>query len=106
MGEQQLGGHGPGEVGEVGRQTDEQVVHAEDSDENAVTNRRQATHSVAMQDVERVTKIGIGGAFSLMGEHNWMRRDVLIKKRLDFDDAYWHRAGTILRVPPAVHTPA
>ena len=53
-----------------------------------------------------VTKIGIGGAFSLMGEHNWMRRDVLIKKRLDFDDAYWHRAGTILRVPPAVHTPA
>jgi hypothetical protein len=30
-------------------------------------------------------------------EPNWLRRDVLIKKRLGFDDAYWQRAGQVLR---------
>ena len=31
-------------------------------------------------------------------EPNWIRRDVLIKKRLGFDEAYWNRAGEILRI--------
>lgn len=35
----------------------------------------------------------------LVGESNWMRRDVLIKQRLGFDEAYWHRAGQLLRLP-------
>lgn len=29
---------------------------------------------------------------------NWMRRDVAIKRDVGFDDAYFHRAGTILRL--------
>jgi predicted TIM-barrel fold metal-dependent hydrolase len=35
-------------------------------------------------------------ARELMREPNWMRRDVLIKKRLGFDEAYWHRAAEVL----------
>ena len=31
-------------------------------------------------------------------EKNWMRRDVLIKQRLGLDEAYWQRAGTVLRL--------
>jgi hypothetical protein len=34
-----------------------------------------------------------------------MRRDVLLKERLGFDDAYWHRAGKILRLPKFTNTP-
>jgi hypothetical protein len=46
------------------------------------------------------TKIGWLQALRLTaGEKNWMRRDVLTKQRLGFDDAYWHRAATILRLP-------
>jgi predicted TIM-barrel fold metal-dependent hydrolase len=33
----------------------------------------------------------------LFGERNWMRRDVKIKQALGFDEAYWHRAGGLLR---------
>jgi predicted TIM-barrel fold metal-dependent hydrolase len=33
-------------------------------------------------------------------ERNWLRRDVQIKKALGFDDAYWRRAATVLRLPP------
>ena len=32
-------------------------------------------------------------------EPNWMRRDVLAKRALGLDDAYWHRAATLLRLP-------
>jgi hypothetical protein len=32
-----------------------------------------------------------------MKEKNWMRRDVLIKQRLGFDEAYWQRAAKVLR---------
>jgi len=35
----------------------------------------------------------------LFGEKNWMRRDALAKQRLGFDDAYWHRGATLLRLP-------
>ena len=39
----------------------------------------------------------------LLTEGNWMRRDVLVKRAAGFDDAYFHRAATLLRltsVPP------
>jgi hypothetical protein len=32
-------------------------------------------------------------------EENWMKRDIMIKQRLGFDDAYWHRAASIVRLP-------
>jgi uncharacterized protein len=32
-------------------------------------------------------------------EGNWMRRDVLAKRAMGFDDEYFHRAATILRLP-------
>src|SRR5262245_13308761 len=35
----------------------------------------------------------------LATEGNWMRRDVIIKRALGFDDEYWHRGATLLRVP-------
>ncbi|MFL5245407.1 MAG: amidohydrolase family protein [Gemmataceae bacterium] len=35
----------------------------------------------------------------LAAEGNWMRRDVLAKQALGFDNAYWHRAATLLRLP-------
>jgi predicted TIM-barrel fold metal-dependent hydrolase len=35
----------------------------------------------------------------LLGEKNWMRRDVLAKRQLGLGDDYWQRAGTILRLP-------
>ena len=46
-----------------------------------------------------VSMVAVGESMRLIGERNWMRRDVLIKRKLDFDEAYWHRAGTILRLP-------
>lgn len=35
----------------------------------------------------------------LLTEHNWVRRDVLVKRAVGFDDAYFHRAGTLIRLP-------
>jgi predicted TIM-barrel fold metal-dependent hydrolase len=35
----------------------------------------------------------------LFAEKNWMRRDVLTKQALGLDEAYWQRAGTLLRLP-------
>ena len=49
--------------------------------------------------VPPVMDVGWRETFALMGERNWMRRDVLIKKKLDFDEAYWRRASKILRLP-------
>lgn len=37
-------------------------------------------------------------AGELMREANWLRRDVLIKRKLGFDEAFWQRAGKILRL--------
>jgi predicted TIM-barrel fold metal-dependent hydrolase len=45
------------------------------------------------------TRIGWRTALRLMAERNWMRRDVMIKRLLGFDEAYWHRAAKILRRP-------
>ena len=44
-------------------------------------------------------ELGVGRSLRAMGERNWMRRDVLIKQQLGFDDAYWRRAATVLRLP-------
>jgi predicted TIM-barrel fold metal-dependent hydrolase len=45
------------------------------------------------------TRLGISATIELMHEKNWMRRDVLIKRRLGFDQDYWHRAAKVLRLP-------
>jgi predicted TIM-barrel fold metal-dependent hydrolase len=45
-------------------------------------------------------RLGWRSAMGLMlAEQNWMRRDVLIKRRLGLEDAYWHRGATLLRLP-------
>jgi predicted TIM-barrel fold metal-dependent hydrolase len=46
--------------------------------------------------VPPLRQLGVGPFFSAWGERNWMRRDVLIKQRLGFDDAYWRRAAKVL----------
>ena len=48
--------------------------------------------------VPPIKHVGLGGMVNLLEEPNWLRRDVLIKKRMGFDDAYWHRAGKLLRM--------
>lgn len=48
-----------------------------------------------------LSHLGPAEEIRLMREKNWMRRDVLIKERLGLDDAYWHRAATLLRLPAA-----
>lgn len=45
-------------------------------------------------------RAGVGTALKLLlTEGNWVRRDVLVKRACGFDDAYFARAGTILRLP-------
>ncbi len=43
-------------------------------------------------------KLGLQPSLRLMRERNWIRRDVLIKERLGFDQAYWRRAAKVLRI--------
>jgi predicted TIM-barrel fold metal-dependent hydrolase len=43
-------------------------------------------------------RVGAGAAVELMTDMNWLRRDVRTKEMLGFDDAYWARAATVLRV--------
>ena len=43
-------------------------------------------------------KLGVVESLDLMAESNWMKRDVLIKQCLGFDQDYWHRAATLLRI--------
>ena len=50
-------------------------------------------------------RIGWRKALGLLREKNWMRRDVLAKRALGFDQAYWQRAGTILRLPDQPNKP-
>jgi predicted TIM-barrel fold metal-dependent hydrolase len=50
--------------------------------------------------------IGLPETISLLlSELNWMRRDVLIKQKLGFDEAYWHRGATLLRIPETESAP-
>ncbi len=44
-------------------------------------------------------QLGLRKAFGLLREKNWFRRDCRIKEELGFDEAYWRRAATILRLP-------
>jgi predicted TIM-barrel fold metal-dependent hydrolase len=44
-------------------------------------------------------RLGAKLGIDLMRESNWMRRDVLIKQKLGFENDYWHRAGSLLRIP-------
>jgi predicted TIM-barrel fold metal-dependent hydrolase len=46
-----------------------------------------------------VSRVGWANTLELMQERNWMKRDVLIKEHLGFDEAYWHRAGELLKLP-------
>jgi predicted TIM-barrel fold metal-dependent hydrolase len=48
--------------------------------------------------VPPVMELGIGRTMSLMFDKNWLRRDCRIKEALGFEEAYWHRAGKVLRV--------
>lgn len=42
----------------------------------------------------------------LWAEPNWLLRDIRIKQRLGLtEDAYWHRAASVLRLPTAAATP-
>jgi len=47
-------------------------------------------------------RVGPLASIELMREKNWLRRDVMIKQRLGFDDAYWRRAASVLRLPAKV----
>jgi len=52
-------------------------------------------------------RIGWGEALRLFfREPNWLRRDVLIKQSLGLGDDYWHRAGSLLRLPGRPISPA
>jgi mannonate dehydratase len=51
-------------------------------------------------------KVGIEGTMEAMRESNWLRRDVLIKRRFGLDDAYWHRAARVLRLADRSNDPA
>lgn len=45
-----------------------------------------------------LSRLGTATALDLMADGNWMRRDVRIKQALGFDEGYWQRAGSILRL--------
>ena len=42
---------------------------------------------------------GVRGSIAAWCEGNWILRDVKIKERMGFDDAYWHRAAKVLGMP-------
>jgi len=43
-------------------------------------------------------QVGMMDSLRLMREGNWMRRDILIKQRLGFDQEYWHRGAKLMRL--------
>jgi predicted TIM-barrel fold metal-dependent hydrolase len=50
--------------------------------------------------VPPVSRLGLRATAEMFKESNWLRRDIQIKKRLGFPEAYWGRGATILRRPP------
>jgi predicted TIM-barrel fold metal-dependent hydrolase len=53
--------------------------------------------------VPPVKLLGVEKTFELLHEKNWIKRDIAIKEQLGLtEDAYWHRAATILRLPQGV----
>jgi predicted TIM-barrel fold metal-dependent hydrolase len=45
-------------------------------------------------------RIGWETSWKILTEPNWLRRDVLIKRKLGLDEDYWRRAGTVLKIGP------
>ena len=43
-------------------------------------------------------RLGMGSVAELFHEHNWLKRDIEIKKRLGFGREYWLRASRVLRL--------
>jgi predicted TIM-barrel fold metal-dependent hydrolase len=43
--------------------------------------------------------LGWQGSWQALQEKNWMERDVKIKKKLGFDEAYWNRGAEVLGIP-------
>ena len=56
--------------------------------------------------VPPLRQVGLRGSLAAWREMNWLRRDVLIKERMGLDDAYWHRAATVLGVGPRSSPPS
>ena len=53
--------------------------------------------------VPPVTRLGLKATAELFHQPNWLKRDIEIKQKLGFPDAYWRRASGILRLPsPAI----
>lgn len=44
-------------------------------------------------------QIGWEASWKLISEPNWLRRDVLIKRKLGLDQDYWQRTATLLKIP-------
>jgi predicted TIM-barrel fold metal-dependent hydrolase len=42
-------------------------------------------------------QVGVGASLKVMGERDWLQRDIRIKRELGFDEAYWRRAGEVIR---------
>lgn len=43
-------------------------------------------------------RLGLKAGVELLSDRNWLRRDVQIKQKLGFDEAYWHRAARVLNL--------
>ncbi|MDP9174642.1 MAG: amidohydrolase family protein [Planctomycetota bacterium] len=46
--------------------------------------------------IPSVRHLGLAECADLLMDANWMRRDILIKEKLGFDAAYWHRAAKVV----------
>ena len=45
------------------------------------------------------TRVGWRKAYGFLRDHNWLRRDVAIKRSMGFDDDYFRRAAKVLLLP-------
>ena len=53
-----------------------------------------------------VSRLGwLRSSYLLLGETNWLRRDIRIKEMLGFDQAYWHRAAKVLGLVDRARSP-
>ncbi|MBC7785149.1 MAG: amidohydrolase family protein [Burkholderiales bacterium] len=57
----------------------------------------------AVMPIPPVARLGLSRSVQLMEEENWLRRDVLIKQAIGFDEAYWNRCATLLRITVPEH---
>lgn len=48
--------------------------------------------------VPPVFRLGLNATAETLQEPNWLRRDILIKQHLGFDENYWNRAATVLKL--------